>query len=83
MGHYHKLYEKMKNNPKDVCFDDIDKLLTKIGGFTRREPGSGSSHYTYSHPDIEDILTIVKDKPVKTVYVKRALIMLDSVIEEF
>lgn len=35
MAHYKKLYEKIRNNPKDVSFQDIDKLLTKIGGFTK------------------------------------------------
>jgi predicted RNA binding protein YcfA (HicA-like mRNA interferase family) len=83
MSHYKKLYEKIKNNPKDVSFDEIDKLLTKIGGFTRRNPSKGSSHYTYSHPDLMDIITIPKDKPIKTVYIKRALKVFETVKDEF
>lgn len=33
MGHYYKLYKSIKNNPYGVRFEDIDKLLTKVGGF--------------------------------------------------
>jgi len=81
MGHYQKLFEKLKNNPKDATFEELDKLLTQVGGFTRRAPGSGSSHYTYSHPDLKDIITVVKNKPVKPVYVKRALEALCLVVD--
>ena len=83
MSHYKKLYEKIKNNTKDVSFEELDKLLTKVGGFIRRNPKGGSSHYTYSHPDLVDIITIPKDKPVKPIYVKKALIAFDIVKEEF
>ncbi len=34
MSNYKKLYDKIKNNPKDVSFKEIDKQLTKAGGFT-------------------------------------------------
>lgn len=83
MSHYKKLYEKVKNNPKDVSFNEIDKLLTKIGGFTRRNPSKGSSHYTYSHPDLIDIITIPKNKPIRTIYIKKALSAFDMVKEDF
>lgn len=83
MSHYRKLYNKMKNNPKNVSFEDIDKLLTKVGGFNRSNPKGGSSHYTYSHPDLDDIMTIPKDRPVKAFYVKRALKYLDMVNKDF
>lgn len=80
MGHYLDLYKKVKNNPKNVKFEDIDKLLTKVGGFTRRTPRSGSSHFTYSHPNLYDILTIPRDRPVKIVYIKKALKHLEEVL---
>ena len=34
MSHYKKLYEKIKNNTKDVSFEELDKLLTKVGGLS-------------------------------------------------
>lgn len=83
MSHYKKLYNKMKNNPRYIRFQSIDKLLTKKGGFIRRNPVSGSGHYTYSHPDLVDIITIPKDKPIKPIYIKKALEAFDIVKEDF
>jgi len=41
-----------------ISFEETDKLLTNVAGITRRNPNSGSSHYTYSHPDLIDNITI-------------------------
>lgn len=81
MSHYKKLYDKIKNNPKDVKFKDIDILLQKVGGFTRRNPGS--DHYTYSHPDLQLILTIPLDRPIKEPYIKAALSAFEEVYQDF
>lgn len=82
MGHYQDLYFEFKNNPKNVRFEDLDKLLQKFGRFERRAPRSGSSHYTYSHPDLFEILTIPKERPLKIIYVKKAIKALEAVIDE-
>ncbi|NLY66261.1 MAG: hypothetical protein GX069_01740 [Tissierellia bacterium] len=79
MSTYEKLYKKIKNNPKNVSFHEIDKLLVQVGGFIRRSPRGGSSHYTYSHDDLKEIITIPKDRPIKAVYIKRALAAFDMV----
>jgi hypothetical protein len=66
-----KLKEKIENNNKNVKFEDIDKLL-KAFGFLRRQPGSGSSHYTYSKGSMR--ITVPYKKPfVREVYVKQVL----------
>lgn len=83
MGHYRKLYDQIKSNTKNVKFDDIDTLLTKVGGFNRRNPKSGSSHYTYWHSDLREILTIPNKTPVKECYVKKALELFDQVVGDF
>ncbi len=46
MGQLEKLLEKIKNNPKQVRFKELDRLLLRAG-FSRRQPHGGSSHYTY------------------------------------
>jgi predicted RNA binding protein YcfA (HicA-like mRNA interferase family) len=67
-----KLYARIVNNPKDVNYEQLDKLLLKYG-FERSNPGTGSSHYTYRHPELVDILTIPFKRPVKAIYVKQAI----------
>ena len=52
-----KLYAKIVNNPKNVDFEELDRLLQKYG-FKRSNPRSGSRHFTYRHPDLVNILTI-------------------------
>lgn len=71
-----KLLEKIKNNPKTVKFDEIDKILVDIG-FERRQPGGGSSHYTYVLED--KILTVPYKRPyVKVIYIKMAIKLLEE-----
>ena len=75
-----KLVAAMKNNPKDVSFEDIDKIMLHFG-FTCRQPRSGSSHYTYSH-EVVGLLTIPKNRPIKAVYVRRVLQLIEELQEE-
>jgi|GEM_PF-874029 len=68
-----KLYEKIKRNPKNVSFEDINTLM-EAGGFVRR--CSKSSHNIYTHADlhgIQDTVTIPFNRPILEVYIKRAL----------
>lgn len=73
-----KLFASIVNNPKDVRFEDLDKVL-KSHGFSRRNPKGGSSHYTYFHPKLTDILTIPKNKPIKAIFVKEAISAIDRI----
>jgi hypothetical protein len=75
-----KLIEAMKINPKDVSFEEINALLIH-SGCTRRQPRSGSSHYFYTHPAISEPVNIPKARPIKAIYVKRALRMIDEIKE--
>lgn len=71
MSQLMKLWLKVKNNPKTVSFSEGDKLLTKAG-FIRRQPKSGSSHYTYTKDDAR--VTIPKNQPyVLETYVKQMI----------
>ncbi|MDI6736425.1 MAG: toxin HicA [bacterium] len=62
--------ERIRNNPKNVRFEVLDKVLKKVG-FKLRKPKSGSSHYTYKKG--YSILTVPKHNPVVECYVKKAL----------
>ena len=64
-----KLLERIRNNPKTVTFEELDKILCR-DGYERRQPGGGSSHYIYRKKG-QPPLTIPKKTPyVKEEYVK-------------
>lgn len=73
-----KLYEKVKNNPKQVRFDELDKLLIYYG-FQRKQPRSGSSHYIYTYGSVR-VTVPFKQPHIKSVYVKLAIDALEGVI---
>lgn len=75
-----KLFQKIKNNPKVVSFNDLDGLL--IGyGFACRAPSSGSSHHIYTLGR-HQISVPYKRPYVKEVYVRHVLEILAQIDEE-
>ena len=69
-----KELERIRNNPTNVRFEDLDRLLRSYG-FERRPPRG--SHYFYKKKGCRPI-SIPRHKPVKTVYVKRALALIEE-----
>lgn len=77
MSTWEKLLEKVRNNPKTVTFEEVDKILRRKG-YEARQPGGGSSHYTYrkkGHPP----LTVPRKEPyIKEEYVKQVISIMDE-----
>ena len=69
-----KLFDKLKNNPKDANFGDIRTLLENEGFTLERVTGS---HHVFKKGKIIFVIP-VHNKKVKTVYVKRLI----EIIEE-
>lgn len=69
MGKFEKPIEKISNNPKDASFDELDKILTKLG---YKKNNSGGSHFVYRKSGCES-LTLPKHKPMKECYAKMVL----------
>ncbi len=80
MSKFEKLLQKIKNNPKQVRFEELDKILLK-SGFTRRQPSSGSSHYIYTKGSIQ-ISVPYRQPHIKTFYVERAIKILEGEISD-
>ena len=77
MSQLEKLLEKIKNNPKTVSFEDLDKILRR-NGYEKRQPNSGSSHYIYRKKG-KVPLTIPKKSPhVKEEYVRQVISALED-----
>ncbi len=79
MSKSEKLLEKIRNNPKAVSFDDLDKVLRGCG-FVRRQPRSGASHYYYTFGALT--LSVPYKRPyVREIYVKQALALIEQATE--
>ncbi|MCL2633785.1 MAG: toxin HicA [Oscillospiraceae bacterium] len=76
MSKKEKQLQAMRNNPQNVRFETLQRIFLDHG-FVETSPGGGSSHYTY-HKGIYRI-TVVKDKPVNKIYVKRAIEIIDTI----
>jgi len=69
-----KLFEKVKNNPKDVTFAQVEKLLLGEGFVRDRVTGS---HHVYSRGRITFVIP-VHGKSVRSVYVKRLIELIEE-----
>ena len=82
MAKAHKLLKRMRNNPAgDWLIDDVQRVCDQIPGAELLPPSHGT-HFKVTHPCISDILTVPAHKPLKAVYVKRFISMIDSIIAE-
>jgi len=73
-----KTIERMRNNPRDWSIDDLKSLASRKK-IDWRQPGT--SHVTFSYPGVVP-LTVPAHKPVKPIYVKRFLDLLDRVEDD-
>ena len=70
-----KLFAKLKNNPKDATFAQIEKLLVGEGFVLDRISGS---HHTFKKGTTIFVLPVHKNR-VKTVYVKRVIEIIEEI----
>ena len=79
MSKFEKLLQKIKNNPKAVRFEELDKILIRAG-FSRRQPKKGSSHYIYSKGSKR--LSVPYNEPhIKAYYIELAIELLKGEID--
>lgn len=63
-----KLLKILYSEPKEMRFENIDKILRRYG-YIPDQPDTGSSHYTYRKKG-KDPLTIPRHSRIKRVYVR-------------
>lgn len=75
-----KRLERIRQNPNNVSLDDLRRVLEDYGLEYRQTVGS---HYTFSYIlNGESKLFVVPfRRPLKPVYVKRAIKLIDQIIE--
>ncbi|MBS9778702.1 MAG: type II toxin-antitoxin system HicA family toxin [Campylobacteraceae bacterium] len=74
MSKYDKLIEKMQNNPKDIAFKELKKIL-ESAGFVG--VNTGGSHWVFRKDGFQNI-TIPYKRPIKVIYVKKVLELLSK-----
>jgi len=63
----------MRRNPRHVRFDDARRVL-EDNGFIASQPGTGSSHWTFTHSALQLTVVLVYRRPfLLRVYVRNAL----------
>ncbi|MCL6478100.1 MAG: toxin HicA [Peptococcaceae bacterium] len=77
MGSLKKLLERIKRNPRTVRFEELDLVLRRAG-FTRSQPGGGSSHHIYRKGPHRLVVPFRQPYVLQT-YVSRAIKLLEGV----
>ncbi|MEI6208335.1 MAG: hypothetical protein WCP20_16260 [Desulfuromonadales bacterium] len=73
-----KILDRMRNNPRDWRIED---LLTVAGRHGIEVRNHGGSHHVFSAHGVAESLCVPVHRPVKPIYVKRFIIMLDTIKE--
>ena len=76
-----KRLERIRQNPKNVSLDDLRLVLEDYGFEYKQTVGS---HYTFSYilGGQVELFVVPFRRPVMPVYVKRAIKLIDQIIEE-
>lgn len=79
MSQIEKLRKRMENNPQgDWRIEDIKKLVNAYG-FEFHPPSGGGSHYKLSHKKLKDIQTVPFNRPIRQIYIKKVLNLIEEV----
>jgi predicted RNA binding protein YcfA (HicA-like mRNA interferase family) len=73
-----KLLESMRSNPRDWRIEQLQMVARQFGMVVRCE---GGSHHVFSHRAVTDIVCVPAHRPVKPVYVRQFLVLVDKVKE--
>ncbi len=74
-----KRLEGMKNNPLDDWrIGDVEALCREFG-IRCTAPSGGGGHYKVSHDSHREILTIPARRPIKPVYIKKLVRLVEAV----
>jgi len=78
MRHKSRL-EQMRANPRgDWRISDVESVCREHDVFCE-PPRGGGSHYKVGHPAVDEKLTIPSKRPIKPVYIRRLVELIDAV----
>lgn len=73
-----KLLEAMRRNLLDWRIEQLQTVARTVGVAVRCE---GGSHHVFSHPVVPDIVSVPAHRPIKPVYVRQFVALVDKVKE--
>ena len=73
-----KLLEALRHNPLDWRIEQLQTVARQYGVSVRCE---GGSHHVFSHPVVQDIASVPAHRPIKRVYVRQFVALVDKVKE--
>lgn len=73
-----KLLDAMRNNPRDWRIDDLLTVARELGIECRNH---GGSHHVFSYPGMDIDLSVPAHRPIKPVYIRQYLKLVDSIKE--
>jgi predicted RNA binding protein YcfA (HicA-like mRNA interferase family) len=73
-----KLLNSMRQNSNDW---GIGKLLTIAKQHGLEVRSTGGSHHVFSHPSVKDPLSVPAHRPIKAIYIKRFVALIDQIQE--
>jgi len=73
-----KLLDAMRNNPRDWRIED---LLVVAKQFDIECRNNGGSHNVFGHPSAGIDVTVPAHRPIKPVYIRQFLLLVDAVKE--
>lgn len=77
MSKFNKQIEKMRSNPRDWSIEELKAIANRFG-IDYRQPGT--SHVTFRTKSGEK-LTVPAHQPIKPIYIKKFLDLIDSLGE--
>lgn len=78
MSAHDKTLSRMRNNPRDWRIGELMSVASRMGIECRSE---GGSHHVSSFPGVEEDVCVPAHRPIKPVYVRRFLALVDQVKE--
>ena len=81
MSKRRKRLERIRQNPTNVSFDDL-QLVLRAYGFRYRQ--ASGSHYTFSYvlDGRTRVFVVPFRRPLKSIYVKQAIKLIDQIVQE-
>jgi hypothetical protein len=76
MGRAGKTLDAMRANPRDWRIAELESVAAAFGVNCRKP---GGSHVVFEHAAVAEVLSVPAHRPIKPVYVRRFVAMMDAV----